>query len=188
MKRILFLVVVFTGLASLTVSFGLEKFVSYTSTTEFCVGCHEMQNSVYVEYQKTTHYKNASGVQPSCSDCHVPKGLMPTLYRKLLAVKDVYHHLVGTIDTPKKFEQRRLMMAQRVWQQLQASDSQTCRSCHNFDHMDFNKQRKRASKQHQNAIKDGSTCINCHKGIAHKAPQEKEQELDDEQNLLELEF
>lgn len=188
MKRLAFTIVLLIGIVGFLFSLGLEKMTSHTSTTEFCISCHEMQNTVYVEYQSTVHFLNASGVQPSCSDCHIPKGLLQTLYRKLLAAKDVYHHLLGSIDTPEKFEQRRLIMAQRVWQQMKASDSQTCRSCHDFKHMALNKQRKRASRQHQIAMKDGNTCIDCHKGIAHKAVHETEEENTDDQDLPELEF
>jgi hypothetical protein len=37
--------------------------------------------------------------------------------------------------------------------------------------MDVEKQKSRAAKQHENARKDNMTCIDCHKGIAHKKPQ-----------------
>jgi len=150
-----------------------------------------MEDNVYAEYKKTSHFKNASGVSPSCSDCHVPKGLFPTLYKKVLAAKDVYHHLLGTIDTPEKFEARRLEMAKIVWAQMEASDSEECRSCHDFANMDFSKQRKRAAKQHQNAIKDNETCIECHKGIAHKPIHEnlsEDSDNEDSEDELELDF
>jgi len=185
----LYSITILFGLAllSLAGAFTFEKVISYTSTTEFCISCHEMRDNVYEEYKKTTHFNNASGVSPSCSDCHVPKGLFPTLYRKLIAAKDVYHHLLGTIDTPEKFEEHRLAMAKRVWEQMKASDSEECRSCHDFKNMNFDKQRKRAAKQHQNAIRDGETCIDCHKGIAHKAVH-KNLDTVDEDSELELNF
>jgi len=176
------------GLISLIGAFAFEKVIAYTSSTEFCISCHEMESTVYQEYQKTTHFKNASGISPSCSDCHVPRGLFPTLTRKIIAAKDVYHWVIGSINTPEKFEAQRLKMAKRVWQQMEDNDSAECRNCHDFKHMNFDKQRKRAAKQHQNAIRDGETCINCHKGIAHKAVHkdlEEESSFDDE---LELEF
>ena len=181
--------VVVLGLLSLAGAFTFEKVISHTSSTEFCISCHEMRDNVYEEYKKTSHFNNASGVSPTCSDCHVPKGLFPTLYRKLIAAKDVYHHLLGTIDTPEKFEEHRLSMAKRVWEQMEASDSVECRSCHDFKNMNFEKQRKRAAKQHQNAIRDGDTCIDCHKGIAHKAVHKNlNDETVDENMELELGF
>jgi trimethylamine-N-oxide reductase cytochrome c-type subunit TorC len=36
--------------------------------------------------------------------------------------------------------------------------------------MDFHNQRPKAAETMQKAAKDGETCINCHKGIAHKLP------------------
>ncbi len=147
--------------------------VEYTSKTEFCISCHEMKTTVYEEYKKTIHYNNSKGVPAGCPDCHIPRNWGDTLIRKFLAAKDVYHHLAGTIDTPEKFEARRLEMAQRVWDRMKANDSQECRNCHHFDAMDLKTQRLRAQKQHQNAMRDGSTCIDCHKGIAHKAVHEQ---------------
>ncbi|MEQ6341281.1 MAG: NapC/NirT family cytochrome c [Gammaproteobacteria bacterium] len=142
--------------------------VEYTSKTEFCISCHEMKTTVYEEYKKTIHYNNPDGVRADCSDCHIPRSWGPTLIRKIMAAKDVYHHLAGTIDTPEKFEARRPEMAQRVWDSMKANNSQECRNCHQFGAMELKNQRLRAQKQHQNAMKDGSTCIDCHKGIAHK--------------------
>ena len=53
---------------------GLNSFFNYTNETEFCVSCHSMQTN-YKEYKETLHYKNASGVQTGCADCHVPVAL-----------------------------------------------------------------------------------------------------------------
>jgi cytochrome c-type protein NapC len=35
--------------------------------------------------------------------------------------------------------------------------------------MDKSKQKDRSQVKHEGAIEDGKTCIDCHKGIAHKA-------------------
>lgn len=147
---------------------GFGSFVQHTSTVDFCTSCHEMRNTVYEEYKKSVHFNNAHGVRASCSDCHIPHDWSKTLARKVLAVKDVYHHLVGTIDTPEKFEAKRLELAQKVWARMKADDSRECRNCHSFDAMEFDDQRPRAKKQHENAQRDNMTCIDCHKGIAHK--------------------
>ena len=37
--------------------------------------------------------------------------------------------------------------------------------------MDFGKQRRRVRKIHPEAMREGKTCIDCHKGIAHKLPE-----------------
>ncbi|NVJ92628.1 MAG: pentaheme c-type cytochrome TorC [Methylocystaceae bacterium] len=149
---------------------GFNTFMEYTNRLEFCVSCHEMEQAVYQEYKKSPHYSNASGVRAVCSDCHVPKEWFPKLVRKIKASQEVYHKLIGSIDTVEKFEGKRLELAKHVWATMEANDSHECRNCHSFDAMNFEKQHPKASKTMQKAMKDGATCIDCHKGIAHKLP------------------
>jgi hypothetical protein len=59
-------------------------------------------------------------------------------------------------------------MAKRVWAHMKESDSKECRNCHKFDKMDTTKQKDRSVVKHEGAREDGKTCIDCHKGIAHK--------------------
>ena len=141
-----------------------------TNTEAFCIGCHEMRDNVYVEFKKTVHYQNRTGVRATCPDCHVPKPWFHKVVRKIRASNELYHKVLGTIDTREKYEARRLKMAINVWEQMKATDSRECRNCHNFDSMDFAKQETRAFKQHDKAITEGKTCIDCHKGIAHELP------------------
>ncbi|MCK9529306.1 MAG: NapC/NirT family cytochrome c [Gammaproteobacteria bacterium] len=148
---------------------GINGFFSYTNEMEFCTSCHSMQTNLR-ELQETVHYKNSSGVRAVCSDCHVPKDFAPKLHAKIVAVKDIYHELVGTVDTEEKFEARRWRMATRVWDKMKATDSRECRSCHDFDNMDFSAQGRMASRRHTRAQAKGQTCIDCHKGIAHTEP------------------
>lgn len=130
-----------------------------------------MRDNVYVEYKKTIHYSNRTGVRAVCSDCHVPKDWTHKIIRKVQASKELYGKLMGTIDTKEKFEAKRLQLARNEWARMKASDSRECRNCHSFDGMDTSKQRQRAQKQHENAREDKQTCIDCHKGIAHSKPQ-----------------
>ncbi|WP_245593459.1 NapC/NirT family cytochrome c [Azospirillum halopraeferens] len=150
---------------------GFHAFSDYTNRLEFCISCHEMESGPYAEYAKTIHFNNRTGVRAECADCHVPKEFGPKLVAKVVAAKDVYHWLLGTIDTKEKFEARRLQMAQRVWGQMEASGSQTCRSCHDFRAMDLEEQGRRARARHPVAMEEGKHCINCHKGIVHELPQ-----------------
>jgi cytochrome c-type protein NapC len=62
-------------------------------------------------------------------------------------------------------------MAKRVWQTMKQTDSRECRSCHDVDAMDPEKQGKTARKQHQKMADGSHTCIDCHFGIAHREPQ-----------------
>jgi cytochrome c-type protein NapC len=140
-----------------------------TNTTEFCTSCHSMVYNLE-ELKETEHYTNASGVTAGCADCHVPRDLGPKLWAKLIAVKDIYHEIIGTIDTPEKFEAHRWRMANRVWAKMKATDSRECRECHTFAKMDLSEQDRFARKKHERAVDRGQTCIDCHQGIAHEEP------------------
>ncbi|MCP4936827.1 MAG: cytochrome C [bacterium] len=152
-------------------SLGFSHGLKYTNETSFCTSCHAMKINLE-EYKKTLHYKSASGVRATCSDCHVPKPFIPKMVAKVLAAKDVWHEIIGTIDTKKKYEKHRWDMANRVWATMKATDSRECRSCHSWDAMDLNEQDKQARKKHPRAMQKGKTCIDCHKGIAHEEPDE----------------
>jgi cytochrome c-type protein NapC len=147
---------------------GLEA----TNSIEFCTSCHDMSYN-YEEYKKTTHYANPAGVRAVCSDCHVPKrNWFIEMQRKLEASHDVWAELMGAIDTREKFDAHRMEMAKREWARMKESDSIGCRNCHTFEAMDIEAQAKGARSQHTQASmkESGKTCIDCHKGIAHKLP------------------
>lgn len=143
--------------------------IVYTNDMAFCTSCHTMQTN-FAEYRETMHFRNPSGVQATCADCHVPKEFVPRLVTKIVAVKDVYHELAGTVATPEKFEARRWSMASRVWAKMKASDSRECRTCHDFANMDLSAQDRTARSRHAKAQDKGQTCIDCHKGVAHREP------------------
>ena len=151
---------------------GLNTGMEYTNRSEFCLSCHEM-SIPYEELKKTVHYKNRSGAAAQCADCHVASSKTPTDYmfksfQKLMAARDVIGKITGIIDTPEKFEAHRLTMAKRVWERMESRDSKECRNCHDFKYMDPEKQKDRSAVKHEGAVEDGKTCIECHKGIAHK--------------------
>jgi cytochrome c-type protein NapC len=158
--------IIFSGLFSM----GL----AYTNEMEFCTSCHSMKVNLE-EYKETVHYKNASGVQATCSDCHVPKPFIPKMIAKVIAAKDVYHEIMGTIDTREKYEAHRWDMANRVWDKMRATNSRECRSCHEFANMDLSEQDRSARKRHPKAMDEGKACIDCHAGIAHEEPDEPEE-------------
>jgi cytochrome c-type protein NapC len=168
----------FAGLAGVLVITGsFTTLVESTNSLEFCTSCHDMTYN-YEEYKKTIHYSNPSGVRAVCSDCHVPKhGWLDEMTRKLIAGKDVWSEITGVIDTREKFDAHRLEMAKREWARMKESDSIGCRNCHSFEAMDIEGQDKLAGKKHARVI-DGDmkdkTCIDCHRGIAHKLPKEDE--------------
>ncbi len=149
---------------------GFNTALEATSNMEFCISCHEMENNVYQDYVTTVHYKNRTGVRATCPDCHVPKEWEHMVERKILASWELFHKVIGTIDTPEKFDQRRQHMAESVWHSMENTDSRECRNCHAFDAMDIDLQQSRSGLLHQYAQTNDKTCIDCHKGIAHRLP------------------
>jgi cytochrome c-type protein NapC len=142
-----------------------------TNTETFCTGCHEMRENVYAELKGTIHFTNRSGVRAKCSDCHVPHNWTHKMARKMQASKEVWGKIFGTISTREKFLDKRRELAGREWARMKANDSLECRNCHEFEYMDFTRQSKRAAAQHSTVLADGAkTCIDCHKGIAHRLP------------------
>jgi len=158
----IFLGVIFWG--------GFNWAMELTNTETFCISCHEMRDNVYEEYTETIHYTNRTGVRAVCTDCHVPKEWIHKVARKIKATNELYHHFRGTIDTKEKFEAARLSLAESVWSTMKATDSRECRNCHDYESMDFEKQEPRSADRHEEGFDDGKTCIDCHKGIAHKLP------------------
>lgn len=149
---------------------GFNWAMEATNNEAFCVSCHEMRENVYAEYRGTIHDANASGVRATCPDCHVPKEWGHKMIRKIQASNEIYHKLLGTVSTPEKFEAERLRLATNVWTAMKKTDSRECRNCHNFVAMDVAQQGERARNVHLLAAQKQQTCIDCHKGVAHKLP------------------
>jgi len=149
---------------------GFNTAMEATNSMVFCVSCHEMEENVYQEYKQTIHYKNRVGVRAICSDCHVPDPWVHKFVRKIKASNELFHAIIGTIDTPEKFEEKRLELAQHVWETMKETDSRECRNCHSFDSMDANTQKSRSAQVHKYSQQRNKTCIDCHKGIAHHLP------------------
>jgi cytochrome c-type protein NapC len=141
-----------------------------SNTEAFCISCHEMKENVFKEYQNTVHYQNRTGVGATCPDCHVPREWVHKMVRKIQASNELWHKVLGSVDTPEKFNAKRLALAQNEWKRMKATDSRECRNCHHYDSMDYAEQGRRASAQHQKGFNEGKTCIDCHKGIAHSLP------------------
>jgi len=150
---------------------GFHYSMDATNTEEFCISCHEMEKFVFEEYKQTIHYNNRTGVRATCPDCHVPKEWQHKIVRKIQSTNEMMHKILGSINTPEKYEAKRLQLAEKVWANMQATDSRECRNCHGFQFMDFDKQGEDAADTHPDALDSDMTCIDCHKGIAHKLPE-----------------
>jgi len=149
---------------------GFNTAMEASNAEAFCISCHEMRENVYQEYKKTIHYTNRTGVRAVCSDCHVPREWHYKVMRKVAATKELWGKLTGSIDTREKFEAKRLQLARSEWKRMKVADSRECRNCHSFASMNTESQKQRARKQHEMALEDKMTCIDCHKGIAHQKP------------------
>ena len=160
---------------------GFNWAMEISNTETFCISCHEMRSTVYEELKKTVHFSNPSGVRATCPDCHVPKEWIHKVIRKVQATfNELPLHLIGFIDTAEKFEAHRLEMAENVWADMKATDSRECRNCHQTEFMALTRQSRRARVQHDSAAEAGETCIDCHKGIAHKPVHEQLEENEED--------
>ncbi len=164
-----FPVVVFFSVFFLGIIFwgAFNTAMEVTNTESFCISCHEMKDTVYQEYKETIHFSNRTGVKASCPDCHVPRDWGHKVLRKISASNELFHKLIGSIDTKEKFENKRLELAEDVWKVMRSTDSRECRNCHSFDDMNVRKQKKNSRLAHERGIKKGLTCMDCHMGIAH---------------------
>ena len=157
--------VVAAGIGALAMG-GTVVALEVTSSNEFCSGsCHA--NNAAAEWKASPHYLNQHGFTAGCSDCHEPSAIVPRLVRKMQAVNEVYGQLTGTIATPEKFQARRLEMSEKEWDRMRKNNSAECRHCHEPAQMQ-NAQKPYVAGMHKLSGEGGQTCIDCHKGIAHK--------------------
>lgn len=150
---------------------GFHWAVELSNTEGFCISCHEMRDNPYEEMRDSVHFVNRSGVRAICSDCHVPREWFYKIGRKIVATNELFMHIIGTIDTPEKYREERLSMAVSVWHSMKDTDSRECRNCHREVWMDMSKQFGGARRNHQFAIENNLTCIDCHQGVAHDLPE-----------------
>jgi cytochrome c-type protein NapC len=141
-----------------------------TETDAFCTSCHEMQAALSRAYaqralfQCTRHSAElrqlSRAAEHSCQACGAT----------FEAAGEVWGHLRGELNTPAKYEAHRLELAQKMWTEMKSNDSAECRSCHTASAMNFAKQPPMAASSHQSMAKQGMTCIDCHRGVAHTLP------------------
>jgi nitrate/TMAO reductase-like tetraheme cytochrome c subunit len=136
-----------------------------TSTTEYCLSCHEIR-SRYDELQQSVHARNWDGRRMECRSCHVPKRFgLKLVAIKLLAVKDLWvHYAVDADRLDRRAMQRR---GRRV------IPDENCLVCH--EDLYRNTRGEEISEigrlGHEAYLgKNGTTrrnCAGCHLNIAH---------------------
>lgn len=156
---------------------GFNTAMEVTNTETFCISCHEMEVNVYKEYKETVHYSNRTGVRATCPDCHVPKEWGHKVMRKIAATNELFHKIIGSVNTPEKFEAKRLELAGHVWETMKETDSRECRNCHGFNSMSLATQKKTSQRAHKRAVEANRTCIDCHMGVAHKIAKDFDKDL-----------
>lgn len=157
-------------------STGLDYFESDT----FCTSCHVMDD-IAAQWRESNHYANASGVKAGCADCHVTPGVVGSFRSKFRALHEELWPWLRGLDTPEEMAERRVEQAESVWAHLRATDSASCRSCHQMGEATLALQSTRARSQHRDAEADGDTCIDCHDdGVAHRPIEKADAEEEDE--------
>ena len=170
----------FVAFALGAVALGTTNYVLHeTSTTEFCYVCHSHDAFIRPEYEASSHYQNVSGVRTECADCHLPHdNWFELVWTKAVVSLDIIPEAMGKLDTAEKYEAHRAEMAEEVWRQFKSGDSRFCRSCHSIEAMDLDAQDRKTARRHAEAEGRNETCIDCHYGIVHAAPENAEQILD----------
>lgn len=165
-RSVLFLVAVGAALGVVGMA-GFNYSMRITSTDAFCVSCHEMYEHPYQQLQRTSHFNNVTGIQATCSDCHLPQEFGPKMVRKIEAAREVWGSLTGIIDTPEKYQAHLPVMKAREIARIKANDSQECRNCHDPERWLTAMQSVKARQYHEARQLNDKTCIDCHSGIAH---------------------
>ncbi len=150
---------------------GFNWSLELANTEKFCISCHVMEANLYDDFKSTIHYANRTGVRATCPDCHVPDTWARKVARKVGATNELFHWLAGSINTKEKFEAKLPELAERVWVSMEKTNSRECRNCHHIDFMSEETQKKTAGIMHSLAADWEITCISCHKGVAHKLPE-----------------
>ncbi len=138
-KLLFFLLLTFLGIAG-----GTYGAIAATSTTSFCATCHEM-SAESITHKVTTHS------QVKCVDCHIKPGIDNKIKAKILAMKELYHHVTRTVPNP-------------VYAHREVEDV-VCIKCHSINRMvtatgDL-------IVNHQTHMEAEIPCLTCHAGVAH---------------------
>ena len=127
-----------------------------SSETSFCASCHEMKDT-YRELQASKHWKNRSGTESQCSDCHISRGLAGLIEAKWKGLGEVKVHFLGKPSQhPAEWGARRLEMRKRLVADM---PQENCTGCHSVDRMvPSNREAEVAHK----TITPGMRCLDCH--------------------------
>ena len=163
-RHVLFALVI-GGLGGVVLMVFLIEFDHFTSSNEFCTGCHSM---TYAEesYRQSVHFNSSSGIRASCGDCHVSEGVFAATWDHILGTKDLWKQLFGPdYDDPvvNMLHLPEAAFYTRRW--FKENSSATCKRCHELEAI----QGKRANTAaiHREET-EGKSCIECHYNLVHR--------------------
>jgi cytochrome c-type protein NapC len=149
------------------VTVGFQCALDAIGTNAFCSSCHA--NDAAKDWRESVHHDNRAGIVTGCSDCHVPREFWPKIARTGKSVKEIWGHLTGVINTREKYEAHRKAMDEKEWNRLRGNGARECVNCHRPESM-ANKDKPDVARMHDSALAGGQVCIDCHKGVGHRAP------------------
>lgn len=137
-----------------------------TSTTEFCMSCHELKTHKN-ELEKSSHAVDKDKNPIQCHQCHIPNGIGPRYFfiKTYLGIKDMLVHNFGD---PENFDRRKLQKIARRF-----LPDENCRACHEDLTKDAkgNKISEIGRLCHEAYLgQNGNTmrgCAGCHFNMAH---------------------
>lgn len=102
---------------------GTSVQMARTSTTEYCISCHEMSPRLE-EMKASSHAKAADGTEIGCADCHVPNAIGPKFMfvKTFIGMKDLVVHYFGD---PENLSRRAMQAPARRF-----IDDANCLRCH----------------------------------------------------------
>lgn len=141
--------------------------VAWTSSTGFCLSCHEMRVQA-AELAMSSHARDAEGREIGCSQCHIPNANVARMLaaKSWMGIKDVWVHNVEGPDDLNRAEMQ--VVARRF------TDDHNCRKCH----QDLMRNAKNdgpnslvGQLSHANYLGENgqarSGCVGCHMNLAH---------------------
>lgn len=137
-----------------------------TSTTQFCVSCHEMERH-QVELRLSSHAVDEDKNPIECKQCHLPASFGPRFValKAYLGVKDL---LVHTLGDPDALYRRELQLSAR---RFVPDDS--CLACHqdlkkNVKGEELSREGKLSHEAYQGTNgRADKGCADCHHNMAH---------------------
>jgi len=137
-----------------------------TSTTEYCISCHEMKK-YNDELKKSSHYLDSDKNPIQCKQCHIPKNIGPKYLtvKTVLGMKDMFVHYFGDSEN---LDRRRMQKLARRF-----IPDENCLACHKDLKRDVkNKKISEIGRLCHEAYegKNGNVkrnCAGCHFNMAH---------------------